>query len=1482
MRRHFTWISKLLLFSLVLQVLLPMSWAGKLAYADDSLPSVPGAVYVHDGNAILTNAELSMEDEYGEPVAAADKASIIAVKYEFALPNGHSYGDKHAFVFDVPEELDIYEAITDEKILFAGQEMGTFSVSMDGQVSILFNSFIETHSNISGSLEVLSQIREDVVVTEDRVVTVTPIEGQASKQIPLRFDYSGNTIDKRGVPDRGYNAAQIEWEIDFNKAMDEIANARLSDPIPSGQQLVPDSIKLYELISRLDGSVELGAEVSGPAIGTTDEGEDFAIALGDIKRAYRVVFATELTDGDATSYPNEAFLSGDGYPEVRAAATVAVARGKALEKRSTGYDQPTQTIEWEIRYNYNEKHINQVDALLRDLFNDSQELYGGIQVERVTIDVYGHEAGTSLVAPSVYDVSPISEAGRSGFELQFLSDLDAAYKIKYQTRAVNRVYDNTTITNEVRTDTIDSVAAQRGIQQGILTKRSTGANYKTKVASWEIVLNRDGYPMDDVMLTDVFENDGLTLLEETVVVTDDSGTLQRDTDYTLTAEVDGFELAFLSQITGRVLIKYDTVFDYAARDTVTYPNENGFRNLVTMDWVDETLTARSKSARETFTPDTYTRANGFKGGSYNAQTKEITWEIGVNYNLMDLADAQVLDYMLGNQRLIDGSLRVYELDLTGGENGTGDGDELTLGEDYDLEAVTGGNGEPGFRVTLGEIDKAYLITYRTSLDGELIVDEYDNTAILYDGPVEQAELEARVGITHGGEYVDKSGVQSGKLIDWKVEINYGQSTITNVKLIDTPSSNQMVLESAFHLFATDVSASGAVAKGAELVRDVDYTLALSETGFELAFANPIDTPYILEYQSLILAKVGDDVENQVTLAGDGITVEAVSNQEIIRVKRTTGWGEGEGELGSLVVTKVDADTSAPLAGAEFTLEDAYSGTVIAVKETEGDGTASFGPLLYGDYILKESGAPEGYVVGIANQMTVTVDQDPTELTVTNEKIRQAVRLVKHDAADNNVRLPGAELELQKLEGMDYVTVSTHTTNSQGEVVLNELEAGTYRFVEVQAPEYYLLDGTPVPFVIVQDQTEMVEVQKANTRGTGSIIVEKVDADQRDLLLGGAEFKLYDASNAEVASVTSSAYLPLEMTNLPYGRYVLREVKAPEGYLLSADESELELTLVQPSLTQQIANQKLDRSVRLLKVDAEDAGKSLAGAQFKLLVQPAGATDYIDWPGGEWLTTDQSGELVLADLEPGHYQFIEIAAPEGYKLDAKPIEFEIASDQTASIELTFSNEAVEDVEEPGTDDPGTDDPGTDDPGTDDPGADDPGTDDPGTDDPGTDDPGTDDPGADDPGTDDPGTDDPGTDDPGTDDPGTDDPGTDDPGTDNPGTDSPASEESNTEQPGDDGASPQPSGPDAEPGPGDSGADAPGIGTEDETGVDPNAADDLGVDGALPESGEDNRGDGQVAPLLPKTGEAFPVAPIVGGALLLVAAYLFFSRRPAVKK
>ncbi|WP_195913991.1 SpaA isopeptide-forming pilin-related protein [Planomicrobium sp. YIM 101495] len=1209
---------------------------------------------------ILTAATITIENEAGDELEGADLNSIVNLHYTFNLPNGHGYADGSTFSFQLPKELNVYEKIEKLPLKKNNETVAYLDVSMDGTATLTFTKFIEENSNISGNFSIWSQLKRETIINEDRTIVITPIAGGASIVIPLNFNPGGPDISKKGTPNRAYNAETIDWTVDFNKSMQTLSNAVLEDILPSDQALQDGSIKMYHLITNMDGSTTLGALVN-PNDYTISE-PDFSIAFkNEIDSAYRVVFTVDITNDSAKNLINNATLKADGKKDATASATVTVGRGEPLQKTSINYDNRTQTIGWEIKYNYNQRTVSPSDAILTDLFDASQDvLLDTFVVKKISIDANGKEVGSGETVND-YSIVPITKDGKNGFTLQFNGTIDSAYKITYKTTANERVFEDGKITNVVTSESYKSTGT-RNISQQILSKTNNSPNYKDKTVNWEINFNNDRQEMNNLVLKDVFTNGGLTFLPDSLKI---SG-LTAGTDYVVEATGNnGFDIRFLKTITREHKITYKTAFNYEARDNRSL---NYLQNDATLTWVNADGEQKEKKAVSNFTPDNYTQSNGFKNGSYNAVTKEITWKVGINYNLKTLEKAQVEDEIASNQKFLKDTLAVYEMSLTGGANGT-EVKELTPGTDYSVSWVSDSKFIVEFKNTL---TKPYMISYNTSLkDLPYVESTYKNTATLTSGGTAETALEASVDIPHGGGYATKTGAQNGKILNWAVNINFAQATIQNATLTDTPDANQEVLADTIRLYATTIGTGGQVTKGALLTEGTDYTLAVSEeapSSFTIAFKETINKPYILEYQSFIL-KAPTSISNDVKLDGQNLREDKTETTKSVEVRRTQGMGEATGELGGLLITKTDKTTGNVLSGATFELKDPDSGITVKTGTTGADGTIQFERLLFGEYNLVETSAPSGYL-NEGKTTAITIDngyeKDNSEesgnaVTITNSKLIHAVQLEKVDGEESAKKLAGAQFSLYETTSGTPELRSLHKTDAQGQIYIEGLAPGDYQFVEITAPFGYALDNTPIPFTIGEKQLEMLKLDPVkNFRVKGGVELTKEDFDIPLLGLQGAVFDLQDASGKVIlADLTTDENGKITISGLTPGDYRFVETAAPFGYHL--DAAPIPFTIVDAQneiLKVLVKNRIIKGGVELTKTDADDSAL-LEGAVFEL--QTAEGT--VIQSG---LTTNEQGKLAINNLRPGAYQLVETKAPAFYQLAAEPFAFTIENGTTAQI------------------------------------------------------------------------------------------------------------------------------------------------------------------------------------------------------------------------
>ncbi|MFD1178040.1 collagen binding domain-containing protein [Paenibacillus puldeungensis] len=1020
------------------------------------------------GNADSILTKITLKDKQGtvidavynpERIERSHLGDAVSIEYEWALENGHGYKAGDKFEFDIPKEFKLYNKIDGSLIMDGGESIGTFTVETNGHVIFLFNDKVD-NSNVKGTFRVQTEFSQETINGSVEVPIYFPIRGGVQVTKVFFAPKGGDLLTKDGVADRD---KKIDWSIDVNTSLNKIDNAVVTDQIPAGLTLDPASIKVYELQANVDGPPTLGSEIASDAgkftVSSEPDGSAFQIKFTDpsISSAYRITYSTAVTSEDESTFTNKAEIKGDNSISKQVDKTVTVQREKLLTKQAVSYNEETQTVLWKVVYNAGEKLIPLADAIIHDRFDNGLELAGPVKV----LDAAGKDVDSSL-----YTVTPVtdsSEGGKNGFDLKFKQGIDAAYTIVYSTKAVDRVYQNTTVTNSVYT-TLNGKdnrgSAQQTLESGIGVKSLSGFDYSSKELTWTIVVNKDKQPMTNLKIEDTFSGGGLSFIPGSVVVVSSGG--DPVISHTVVADQPdkGFKLTFTGTFTDTYTITYKTKFT---------PANSNYKNTAQLDWTERTGPT-TYPIEATFTPNDYTKNNGAKDGSYDARTKEITWNIVANYNEHSVKGAVITDELQEGQSLILDTVKVYKATVEPNGNPV-KGVEVKL--DPSKISYTGNQ----LRVQLGDINEPYWISFKTKLDKTLVVDQIPNVAVLSGAGGEKWSWSKTVNIPHGEVYVSKSGVQNDDKINWQIKINEGQSYVENAKIVDTPSSNQILKPETFKLYKAVVDPSGNVAPGDLLTEVKDYKLVINNDEqndrqtFELTFVKPIGTAYILQYSSEIAVSADkEQVTNAVSFTGDGVTIGTKETTKSIEVRYSTGSGTGSGLRGSLVITKVDKDNhDLKLAGAKFKLLSG-KGEVIGEKTTDTDGKITFTKLLYDTYSLVETEAPTGYATD-SKASSIKIDSQVQQTggvktwLVENAKkpvsptdpAKGTLVVIKVDKDDPSKVLAGATFVLQDADKKKEPVMVT--TDAYGKAVFVNLAYDRYVLKETAAPAGYVLDGT---------------------------------------------------------------------------------------------------------------------------------------------------------------------------------------------------------------------------------------------------------------------------------------------------------------------------------------------------------------------------------------------------------------------------------------
>ena len=239
-------------------------------------------------------------------------------------------------------------------------------------------------------------------------------------------------------------------------------------------------------------------------------------------------------------------------------------------------------------------------------------------------------------------------------------------------------------------------------------------------------------------------------------------------------------------------------------------------------------------------------------------------------------------------------------------------------------------------------------------------------------------------------------------------------------------------------------------------------------------------------------------------------------------------------------------------------------------------------------------------------------------------------------------------------------VADATTGADGKAVFKDLPQGKYSYQEISAPSGYVVDNIKYQITITATALNITQ-KRANTPAKASIEIVKVDSDNRTPLQG-AGFRLYDASNKQIAEGYTDASGKLTFSGLRLGSYTYKEFKAPDGYVLDTTVYSAVLNQNGQVLKVTRENMPVKGSIEVLKMDAETK-QPLAGVVYRLF--DADGNKIADG------TTDATGKVTFSDLRLGKYVYQEISTVDSYVLDETKYAFSLTT-TNLNIKVTREN------------------------------------------------------------------------------------------------------------------------------------------------------------------------------------------------------------------
>lgn len=474
----------------------------------------------------------------------------------------------------------------------------------------------------------------------------------------------------------------------------------------------------------------------------------------------------------------------------------------------------------------------------------------------------------------------------------------------------------------------------------------------------------------------------------------------------------------------------------------------------------------------------------------------------------------------------------------------------------------------------------------------------------------------------------------------------------------------------------------------------------------------------------------------VSVVTKSITVKERVKSQAFRIIKVSSDTNGEAELleGVEFTIKSQKDIDKYGSWEKAPIAKNYKGEESAILVTDSKGYAISERLPYGTYVVRETKVPDNKYKVPDFKVVIKEDSDePQTWRVFNDtSFKSVVAIVKQDAeTQKTIKISGAKFKIKNIETGEYFGywswnplpqyVNSWETDETGTVMTGEqLPAGKYQLEEIKSPKGYLISSTPIQFEVTSNiayetlpdgSTPVITVKQKDTAVKGKINVEKqgevlVDYKNGEFIyeqkgLANAKYEIFvredisDPSNdgkviykagTVVDTITTNSEGNATSKELPLGEYSVREVKAPEGFVLSDKVENVSLKYKDQNTAivydnASFTNERQKVSISVYKKDYDNE-IGLLGAEFTLLAEK----DIRNYRGEviveaeeviEVATSDIYGKVTFkADLPLTNFIIKETKAPTGYSSNNEVIiayaNYKGQDTKVVNLEYEFKN------------------------------------------------------------------------------------------------------------------------------------------------------------------------------------------------------------------
>ena len=534
----------------------------------------------------------------------------------------------------------------------------------------------------------------------------------------------------------------------------------------------------------------------------------------------------------------------------------------------------------------------------------------------------------------------------------------------------------------------------------------------------------------------------------------------------------------------------------------------------------------------------------------------------------------------------------------------------------------------------------------------------------------------------------------------KVSMTFTYPTPTTIDTFYTDADGQLVtpekLDYGKGYSLVEVQAPyGYVLDSTPVSFDVTEENSTQEGGITLI---KVDKPNMAQKGTISVEKTGE-VFFGVNVSGE--EDKDVIYQPVYKVK---------GLAGAVYEITADEDVITPDGTLRY-----HKGDVVDTVTTDEDGTAKSKELYLGKYTVVETKAPTGMVINKEKHSVeltyagqdVAVTETATSFVNERQKVKISLeKILEQDETfgiGKNDEIKNISFGLYAKE--DVVSssgtvipadglIEIITLDENGAATANtDLPFGSYYVKEIATDEHYILSDTQYPFTFeyAGQNTETVEIKVNDGKPIenkliyGSVSGKKIDENGE--ALGGALIGIFKADETEftkehaIMTATSEKDGSFSFAKVPYGQWIVREIEAPEGFVLDDTSYEVNIGENEQVIEVKITDEYIHGNIELTKVDADYPDNKLTGATFEVYkdVNGDGKLDDGDELIGN-LEETATGIYEMKELLYGKYLVRETKAPEGFVLDKGVYSVFIEKDETTyKVEnkagVGFINEAM---------------------------------------------------------------------------------------------------------------------------------------------------------------------------------------------------------------